>query len=441
MRIPVTRFILLLLLFAGGLCLAGANAPDTSSTQAQNSSAALQEGEAQLKSKAQSGDPAAQFILGRQYEHDGNYQEAMEWYRKAADQNYSLAQSALGSLYQGGRGVPHNFGEALRWYRSAVAQNDPIAENNLALMYSRGEGVSADTDQAAKLFQQSAEQGWPAGQANLAYLYSSKDLPKAYMWCALALAGGAQVCKRLLTEISPGMLPADMEKANNQAIAWFAERIGQVTPRGGLDLHLDKVGVRMGDLYLQGEGVQQSASWAVRWYRQLAQHGTPLAQTRLADMYFTGHGVAKDPEEAISLFQKAANQDDVDAQIRLAYCYQSGIGVSRDEGRAMQLYKKAAKAGNVTALNNLAWLYATAEDRSLRNPAKGLEYASEAAKVTKEKDPRVLDTLAAVYSANGQLQDAADAEEKALALKPDDPSYRERLANYKHALSKPAQNP
>ena len=69
-----------------------------------------------------------------------------------------------------------------------------MAENNLGLMSARGQGTKPDLGQAMRLFEKSAEKGWPPAQANLAYMYTtdpSKDLVRAYMWCTLALAGGA----------------------------------------------------------------------------------------------------------------------------------------------------------------------------------------------------------------------------------------------------------
>jgi TPR repeat protein len=57
-----------------------------------------------------------------------DYGEAAKWYRKAADQNYALAQSSLGPMYQLGRGVPHDEILALMWYHLAAAQGDDYAK-------------------------------------------------------------------------------------------------------------------------------------------------------------------------------------------------------------------------------------------------------------------------------------------------------------------------
>ena len=72
----------------------------------------------------------------------------MEWYRKAAEQNYAPAQSSLGSCYGLGEGVPQNYGEALKWYRKAAEQNHLDARCSLGDSYHEGRGVKKDDVEA-----------------------------------------------------------------------------------------------------------------------------------------------------------------------------------------------------------------------------------------------------------------------------------------------------
>jgi len=54
----------------------------------------------ELRTKADQGDPAAQFALGAAYDAGrgvkGDQREAAAWYRKAAEQGYAAAQNSLG---------------------------------------------------------------------------------------------------------------------------------------------------------------------------------------------------------------------------------------------------------------------------------------------------------------------------------------------------------
>jgi TPR repeat protein len=71
-----------------------------------------------LQKKANSGDAAAQFALGKAYESgDGvpkRTDQAALWYRKSADQGNQKAQSNLGLLYWLGDGVEQDKAEAVR---------------------------------------------------------------------------------------------------------------------------------------------------------------------------------------------------------------------------------------------------------------------------------------------------------------------------------------
>jgi tetratricopeptide (TPR) repeat protein len=90
------------------------------------------------------------------------------------------------------------------------------------------------------------------------------------------------------------------------------------------------------------------------------------------------------------------------------------------------------------AWNNLAWVLATAEDEVLRDPLRAVTSALRAVELTRSKDPDVLDTLAEAYFAAGRLQDAVEAEQRALTLGGDTEHYRQQLARFLDALGKSA---
>jgi TPR repeat protein len=87
-----------------------------------------------LRHLAAEGNAAAQFVLGLMYE-DGkgdvlqNNNEAMKWYRLAADQGFGMAQYDIGYMYTLGRGVPRNYVVAHMWLNlSAATDNAAAAE-------------------------------------------------------------------------------------------------------------------------------------------------------------------------------------------------------------------------------------------------------------------------------------------------------------------------
>ena len=58
------------------------------------------------------------------------------------------AQVNLGLMYRNGQGVPQDYAEAVQWYRKAAEQGDATAQLSLGLMYGMGQGVPRDLTQA-----------------------------------------------------------------------------------------------------------------------------------------------------------------------------------------------------------------------------------------------------------------------------------------------------
>ena len=118
----------------------------------------------QLKRDAENGDAEAQYQLGFNYFHgyDGvkeDHEEAVKWYRKAAEQGHVDAQILLASCYSKGEGVSLNHAEAAKWWRKAAEQGDADAQLVIGGMYEIGEGVPKDEAEAIKWYRKSAAQG------------------------------------------------------------------------------------------------------------------------------------------------------------------------------------------------------------------------------------------------------------------------------------------
>jgi hypothetical protein len=60
-----------------------------------------------------------------------DYNQAVAWYQKAADQGYADAQTNLGFMYKNGYGVKQDYNQAREWYQKAADQGDVDAKRNL----------------------------------------------------------------------------------------------------------------------------------------------------------------------------------------------------------------------------------------------------------------------------------------------------------------------
>lgn len=112
-----------------------------------------------FETAALKGQKNAQVSLGWAYMSNflglaPNYQLAMMWNRKAADQGFGRGSENIGLLYESGWGVPVNYFEAASWYKKALAQgaDSGQAQFKLGRMYEDGRGVRKNLHEAANLY-------------------------------------------------------------------------------------------------------------------------------------------------------------------------------------------------------------------------------------------------------------------------------------------------
>jgi uncharacterized protein len=84
-------------------------------------------------------------------------QQAVYWYRLAAEQGIAPAQYQLGLRYANGDGVTRDYVEAAKWYRRAAEQGVAFAQFNLGVRYVNGQGVARDPVQAYRWFSIAAQ--------------------------------------------------------------------------------------------------------------------------------------------------------------------------------------------------------------------------------------------------------------------------------------------
>lgn len=190
---------------------------------------------------------------GDDFHAQKNYEEALRWYRYAAQEGSGYAQNALGNMYFFGEGVTVDYDRAVYWYRMAATQHNKDAEYNLANMYHQNKGVRKDYVVALKWYLKAAEQGHAQAQENAALLLE-------------AGRGGVVYDASLIAK-------------------WFGEAAAQGLP-------VSQYGI--GQCYENGTGVKRDYTRAFEWYSKAADQGVPEAMRRLGFMYKKGRGVPVD---------------------------------------------------------------------------------------------------------------------------------------------------
>jgi TPR repeat protein len=94
---------------------------------------------------AEHANPVAQYWMGHMEEHGlGSKQRsgvnADYWYRAAARQGYTLAESALGEMYFSGLAVPQDYARAREWFTRASHDGYATAQFDLGRLWEKGWG-------------------------------------------------------------------------------------------------------------------------------------------------------------------------------------------------------------------------------------------------------------------------------------------------------------
>jgi len=141
---------------------------------------------------ANQGNAVAQFLMGELYDRgDGvpqDDEQAVRWWRKAAEQGLARAQNEVGVALTDGRGMSPDPQQAVLWYRKAADQGLDVAQVNLGLMYLNGlGGLTKDDQQAVSWFRKAADQGlgWAQYYLGVAYLEGRgvrRNTPAAADW-------------------------------------------------------------------------------------------------------------------------------------------------------------------------------------------------------------------------------------------------------------------
>jgi hypothetical protein len=169
-----------------------------------------------------------------------DYEAAVKWYLKSAEQGYAEAQHDLGYCYQEGVGISHDSKEAVKWYRKAAEQGFVEAQFELALCYVNGDGVPKDDAESIRWYYKAAEQGHAIAQNNLGvHFHDAKGFNRNYA----------------------------------EALKWYykAAEQGVVNSLYGIGLCFEN-----------GQGVPKNVTEAVKWYRKAAEKGFELAKLKLA---------------------------------------------------------------------------------------------------------------------------------------------------------------
>jgi TPR repeat protein len=209
-----------------------------------------------LTEAAMSDDVDAQFNLAMSYSFgkgvDQNFEKALSWFLKCAQQGDAKAQYYVGVMYSNGHGIPVDLEKAAEWYIKSANQGDAAAQCDLGIMYLHGHGVEKNETVAVAYVKSAAEQGHADAQLNLAVSYESGE---------------------------------GIDKDMTLASLWY----GKAAEQGDIDAQ-----IQLERLFMQGPCTDKEKTDILHWYQQAAAKNLKFAQKALVNAYSLGLGVSQD---------------------------------------------------------------------------------------------------------------------------------------------------
>lgn len=298
----------------------------------------------QLLDLAKKNDCEAITQLGRNALQSGDSIGAYQWFMKAAEEGYAIAEYNIGVCYYEGLGVKPNPTEAFNWTMKAAKQGFAPAQNTIGLHFCSGEGVEENLAEAFKWCMKAAKQGDAHGQFNVGRFYgkgigTSKNSAEAFKWLMKSAEQNNPDAQNYIGNCYKNGW-YDVAKNTSEALNWYLKAAEQ----GNSDAQYS-----LGSLYARGEGIEKNQSEAFKWYKKAAEQGNGMALYEVGMRYQTGNGVSRNMAEAHKWFLESAKQGNGWAQYRVGTHYLYGIGTTKDSEEGYIWLKKAADNGQQDA--------------------------------------------------------------------------------------------
>ena len=136
-----------------------------------------------LKKSADMGHAPAQALLGDILDQSEFNEEALAYYRKAAQQGNADGEFGVGSMYAAGEGVARDPAEALKWFTRAAEKDHVLATKVLAQAYMKGELGLTEAQRSGPVALL-----WVRRAADLGDVPAIEHLARAYRTGGLGLA-------------------------------------------------------------------------------------------------------------------------------------------------------------------------------------------------------------------------------------------------------------
>jgi len=305
---------------------------------------------ADLLTDAKNQDPIADYYMGRMrlygYGQLKNNALAIRHFKLAAEKGFLPAQQFMARYELLEKNNPE---QALYWFKKAADANDTSAQMYCAAAYLFGLGVQKSPDVAKRYYIAAAKNGNSIAQYTVAESFfethQSANKKLGLIWLNKSVEKNNPEAQVMLAEqyMSGVLLERNIEKAKEMVNLAIAQ--GYVPA-----------------LYQMGqiERSQKRVEEAEKWYLKAASAEYIPAVIALAELYTDTKSPLYNAHEGFLWMLKAAEAGSEEARLALAHMYKQGIGIDANEQVAAEWQQKAAAAAKMTpeqaTIHAVQWL-------------------------------------------------------------------------------------
>ena len=290
-----------------------------------------------------------------------------QWCRENANKGVSVAEFGMGlfndpsfstinyPMFESLDVTPtDNIEQAVSWYKKAAEKGLDLAQWRLGDLYAQGLGVSKDINKAIELKTQAAEQGNYLFQYMMGIMYTYGEIGNfEYYYMYNTESGGGEMWET----ISQDATKADywLRKFNHKQLTKH-EIIYNIECNGLFSSTIDVLAAK----FMEEEKYEK----AIYWYQREMDLGFRDAYCNLGEMYFKGIGIQKNYEKSRELFEKADMDDEHygggslrdRAKAYLGVIYRDGLGVDSNVMKAKEFLMTSAERNDAKGMYELATL-------------------------------------------------------------------------------------
>lgn len=242
-------------------------------------------------------------------------QQAVNYYRIAAEAGCQTAKVQLANCYELGLGTVKNLVAAADLYVSAACANNRDGLFHAGRCYEEGIGIAQNRSLALENYEKAAAFG----------------------------------------HVLATMRAAEIYKVDTQGPEGLAKAFRMYSIANQRE-HLEGK-VKLADCYAKGLGTRRNTQRAVDLYREAANAGNPSAMLAMGLLYEDGRSVKKNPDLALKFYRKSAAMNHGPGITALGQCYVWAYGVEHSYAEAQRLFTKAANMGHGLAFHELGMMY------------------------------------------------------------------------------------